>query len=153
MCTKTWATMCAQHCLQVTEVGPTTGPPSHLQLYLHVETREVLPQILDSLIPLTPTHTGRLGWVRCWGGHRANGAPLPQRAVRIPAPARAQPGSSLATISREALFRPHQVCCQKGTRQLSSWSSHPPPQPTTPHSHTPHTPWFQFQSPKVNNDM
>ena len=61
--------MFAQHCLQVARVGPTTGPPSHQQLHLHVETREV-PTTNSGLCDATcthahaHTHTGRLGQVR-----------------------------------------------------------------------------------------
>ena len=48
---------------------PESGPPQDLQvIYSSTYTwrrGKSPPQILDSLIPLTPTHTGRLGRVRC----------------------------------------------------------------------------------------
>lgn len=158
--------MFAQHCLQVARVGPTTGPPSHQQLHLHVETREV-PTTNSGLCDATcthahaHTHTGRLGRVRCYGGKRlGNRAPPPQRAVRI----LAQPKLPGDHQQRGPFPSPLESAAKKGSSSSAAGppirprSLHPPHTATpTTHSHTPHTqphtPWFQFQSPKVNNDM
>ena len=166
VCTKTCATMCAQHCLQVTGVGPTTGPPSHLQLYLHVETREV-PTTNFGQFDSTYTHTHRTlrpsavlrRWAPC---ERSASAPVggedpspgPGAAWKLPGDHQ-QRGPFLSPPESAAKKGPRSSAAGPPIRAPSLHLPHtatPPTHSRTPHTQ-PHTPWFQFQSPKVNNDM